>query len=335
MILCRTFDAPFDSLPPCLEQGACVCVGNFDGVHRGHQALLAQARQRARQDGGGVVAVTFDPHPLEVLTGRPPARLLDTDRRASLLEAAGADLVLVLTFTSDLARLPAELFVRRVLLQRLAMRRLFLGRDFALGRNREGTPETLARLGAALGFTVEGPEPVRESGEVVSSSRIRELVAAGEVRRAAALLGRPHTARGVIVHGRRRGTGLGFPTANLSLPATLLPRPGVYATLAALPASPDDLSVPPDPQGMFPAVTSVGSNPTFGPAGLSVETHIFDLCRDLYGRPLEIAFMERLRDEKTFSGPQALIAQIRADAAQARTLTTQRGGPVPSVSSLS
>jgi len=334
MILCRTFDAPADPLPSILDRGSCVCVGNFDGVHKGHQALLALARERARRDGIGVVAVTFDPHPLEVLTGRPPARLLDTDRRAALLEAAGADLVLVLSFTSDLARLPAETFVRRVLLQRLGMRRLFLGCDFALGRGRKGTPETLARLGSGLGFTVEGSEPVREEGDVVSSSRIRKLAAEGEVRRAAALLGRPHAARGVIVHGRHRGTGLGFPTANLSIPATLLPRPGVYATLAALPR-PNESSMPPDPARMLPAVTSVGRNPTFGPAGLSVETHIFDLHRDLYGLPLEIAFVERLRDERTFSGPEALIAQIRADAAQARSLTTRRGTPVPSASSLS
>lgn len=319
MIARRALASLAGPLPLEPEQGSCVTIGNFDGVHLGHQALLALARERGRQLGLPVIAVTFAPHPAEVLASRPLPRLLLPEDRLTLLEVAGADLALLLEFTPEMAAMAPELFVRRVLLERLRMRELILGHDFALGRERAGTPERLARLGAACGFAVRRLDALRVDGAAVSSTRIRALIEQGAVRHAARLLGRLHTARGTVAHGKRRGTGLGFPTANLSPAATLLPGPGVYASFAVLPAAPGaDLLAPGLPG--FPAVTNIGCNPTFGPAGLSVETHIFDLSRDLYGLPLEVAFVERLRGEVTFSGPEALVAQLRRDAEEARAL---------------
>lgn len=330
MILTRTSLSL--SLPPALDltAGSHVTIGNFDGVHLGHRALLERTRERAAREGVPAVAVTFEPHPLEVLTPHAPPRLSATPARLALLEYAGMDLVLLVRFTREIAALTPEAFVRRLLLNGLRMRRLSLGHDFSLGRGRSGTPERLAAIGRDNGFSVHTLEPFTVNGTIVSSTRVRDLLRDGRPREAAALLGRPHAVRGEVVYGLQRGGPLGFPTANLAPGGVMLPAPGVYATLASLPAGASPLPVLRGPLdgaaaclgsgATWPAVTNIGRNPTFGPAGLSIETHLLGFSGNLYGKQLEVAFVERLRDEVAFSGPDALVAQIATDVRQAERL---------------
>lgn len=320
------------SLPPALDltAGTHVTIGNFDGVHLGHRALLERTRERATREGAPAVAVTFEPHPLEVLTPHAPPRLSATSARLALLEDAGMDLVILVRFTREFAALTPEAFVRRLLLDGLRMRRLSLGHDFSLGRGRSGTPERLTAIGRDNGFSVHTLEPFTVNGTIVSSTRVRELLREGRPREAAAFLGRPYAVRGEVVHGLQRGGALGFPTANLTPGSVMLPGPGVYATLASLPPAASPLPVLRGPLGgatarmgsgaIWPAVTNIGRNPTFGPAGLSIETHLLGFSGNLYGAQLEVAFVERLRDEVAFSGPEALVAQIAADARKAEQL---------------
>lgn len=306
--------------------GACVCIGNFDGVHLGHQALLAFARQKA--EGRPVVAMTFDPHPVEVLRGLPLSRLTSIADREALLRTAGADHVVVLPFDRHLAALSAEAFAHQILHEALRARTLVVGYDFSFGRDRTGTFERLQQLGKHYGFETHRLEAIMADGRAVSSTRVREELEQGRTQEAAALLGRCHAVRSVIVHGQKRGgTLLGFPTANLPPLDELLPKAGVYATLAMLPA-PGENALPPialhtrpvDNLRVFGAVTNIGVNPTFALGHLSVETHLFGLARDLYGQPLEVAFVERLRGEQRFNGPAELTAQIARDIAEAQNV---------------
>lgn len=252
------------------------------------------------------------------------------------------DVVLLVTFTPELASMSPEVFVRRLLAGTLNMRGLFLGHDFSLGRGRAGTPERLAEIGLAEHFSVDKMAAFSVGDTVVSSSRIRELLRAGRPWDASALLGRLYAVRGEIIHGHQRGRLLGFPTANLAPGEVMLPKPGVYATLASLPgpAPLPVLTELPRPRaaapggkrakrnapsfrdtGMtWPAVTNIGHNPTFGPMGLIVETHLLGFTGDIYGEQLEVAFVERLRDEITFTGPDALMAQIAKDTKDAERL---------------
>ncbi len=301
-----------DELPAelrCVEQGNCVTIGNFDGVHIGHQALLAAARARADKAGRHLVTVTFDPHPLEVLApAMAPPRLTDTTTRLKLLQACGVDAVLLLPFTRELAALEPEAFVAGILVDGLNAHDLLIGYDFSLGRGRTGTGPVLAALGQKLRYSCERFGPVLVDGEPVSSTRIRQLIRAGDMPGAAVLLGRPHSVHGTVITGFRRGHKLGFPTANFAPPTVQLPPSGVYAAWARLGIE------------RFPAVTSVGTNPTFGGDVLTIETHLLDFHRDLYNQDLEIDFMQRIRDQVKFDGPQALIRQIEADIARTREI---------------
>lgn len=335
MIISRNPGALDQPLPIDLSQGTAVTVGNFDGVHLGHQALLRMTCERAAATGTLPVAMTFDPHPLEVLTPHAPPRLTTTQARLALLEASGMALVLLVHFTPEFAALSPDTFVRRVLLGTLHMHDLLLGYDFTLGRGRAGTPDVLAGLGKAEGFSVDRLDALSVGGEAVSSTRIRELLHQGQVWEASTLLGRLYSVQGEVIHGRKRGGDLlGFPTANLAPTATMLPKPGVYVTLATpslttgtgLPAVTDPARLTPD---THPAVTNIGYNPTFGPGALTVETYLLDFEGDLYGRHLEVSFIERLRGEVTFTGPDALVAQIRRDTAQARRILERFGGCRP------
>lgn len=337
MLLSFTLDELKKTPPAPLfpnAEGTCVVIGNFDGVHLGHQALF----RHAQGFGLPVIAVTFDPHPREVLTNSAPPRLLDTEDRLALLAEAGAEHTLLLTFTRELAALSPESFVQNILVERLAMKHLVIGYDFKLGKGRSGDAGKLREMGGSLGFKVDQLQCLTDAeGNTISSTNIRECLLKGDVAMAAKLLGRVHTVRGVVIHGQHIGHKLGFPTANLdpNLPgmeAIGLALPGVYATRALLPAPGQPLPAPrlhtlpagvlPDGAEVFPAVTNIGCKPTFGCTTLSVETHIPGLDRDLYGQPMALSFIHRLRGEQKFASLDDLKKQIRLDLEQAVKLSS-------------
>jgi riboflavin kinase/FMN adenylyltransferase len=288
-----------------------VVPGNHDGVHIGHQALFAHARSIAAAEGLVVVALTFDPHPLrELAPDRAPMPLTTIARRVALLEAAGADRVEIARFDAAYAAQTAEEWVDAQLVRALAARALIVGPDFRFGRDRGGDLARLEELGRERGFVVDVAPEVRlpGTGERVSSTAVRSALMRGDVTHATALLGRPHSVDGVVVEGHKRGRTIGFPTANLAPDAILLPLDGVYAVRAQL----ADGSV-------RDGVANLGTRPTFA-AGRSLEAHLFDFDGDLYGTRVSLAFVARIRDEQKFSGPEALVAQIRRDAETARAL---------------
>jgi riboflavin kinase/FMN adenylyltransferase len=282
-------------------------VGNFDGVHLGHQRILATLAERARVVGGTVVVITFNPHPQKVLHPDTAPRLIAArSQKVSWLQAAGADLMLDLPFTRELAALSPEAFVDRVLLRGLKVTEVHIGRNFRFGRNRGGDFATLEELGRRRGFAAMPVEGVRHGGERVSSSRIRKALGAGRVSEASHLLGREEELTGKVVPGDARGRLLGFPTANLEVENELVPFTGVYATRLLV-------------QGdLLPAVTNIGSRPTFPGAGPAVETHVLDYSGDLYGQQVQLRFVKRLRDERRFSGLDELKEQIAVDVSGAR-----------------
>lgn len=281
---------------------AAVAIGNFDGVHAGHRALLA----RARVLGDHVVALTFDPHPATLLApgGAPPA-LTGLERKLELLGEAGADAIVVEPFTRALAALAPDVFVDEIVLRALSARAIVVGYDFTYGCKRAGTIDHLREHGLRHGVAVEIVEPIEVGGEVASSTRIRALLAAGDVAAAERLLGRPWDVDGIVVPGAQRGRTIGVPTANIAAPVDLPLRPGIYAVTL---------------DGR-PAVASLGTNPTFVAGDkLVLEVHVLDFDGDLYGRRLRTAFVGRLRDEAKYDSVDALIVQIRADIAAARGL---------------
>jgi len=288
----------------------CVVPGNHDGVHRGHRALLDAARAFAQPRGLRVVALTFDPHPLRLLAPeRAPASLTSMTRRVKLLREAGCDDVHVARFDAAFAAQSPERFVDDVLVRDLAARGVVLGPDFRFGAKRAGDRALLEELGRARDLTVVPVAPLCDEGGAISSSRIRALLREGDVTQAAALLGRVHDVEGVVVRGDQRGRTLGFPTANMRPEDVLLPADGVYAVVARR------LDVPDAP--CLGGVANLGVRPTVG-AGRSVEVHLFDWHGDLYDAPLRVGFVARLREERRFAGLDALVAQIRHDADDAR-----------------
>lgn len=290
-------------------QAACVALGNFDGVHVGHQALVAAVVARARALGGSAGALTFEPHPARVLhPERAPAALLTPDQKARLLAEAGIERLAVLPFDRALAALSPDEFARRVLKDALGAQAVLVGENFRFGRGRSGGVGELRRLGAELGFEVASLPPVSFDGRPVSSTRIREALGRGEVELAGALMGRPYFVEGQVVRGDARGHALGFPTANLEPWNELLPRHGVYAARCGVGGEP----------AVRPAVVNLGRRPTFDGREVRAEAHILGFEGDLYGCALRLDFIARLRDERRFDGPGALVEQIRADVAEAR-----------------
>ncbi len=289
-----------------------VTIGNFDGVHRGHQALVRETVAHARAAGGAAVALTFDPHPARVLApDRVPPALSTPAQKAELLEALGVDTLVVLPFTRAVAGLSPDAFARDVLAVALGARHVVVGETFRFGHRQAGDAAILARLGGALGFTVQAVAPVLDDGRPVSSSRVRDALAAGDVAHAAALLGRAYFLDGTVVEGDRRGRTIGVPTANLETDGALLPARGVYAGPCRLPDGRAAL-----------AVVNVGQRPTFGGRTVTVEAHLVDFAGDLYGAHLRQSFAVRLRDEQRFPGVEALVAQIRRDVELARALVS-------------
>ena len=305
------------ALPP----GTAACLGAFDGLHLGHRALLA----RAREIGERVALVTFEPHPAQVLAPtRAPPLLTTAGQRARILEHLGVEELVLLPFDRTVAQLSPRAFVERYLLGGLAPAAVIVGHDFRFGRDRAGDPEALADLlgpQTPVRCVDEVPAPTEAGGGELSSSRIRAALSRGDVALAGALLGRWHAVEGVVERGARRGRELGFPTANVAAPRPLLPRPGIYAgALSVLTPGP---AGPPPASGSvtgppYPAAISLGTNPTFtgaGPAPLVLEAHVpgADLGESLYGARVEVSFIARLRDELRFDSAAALIAQVRDD----------------------
>ncbi len=298
------------STPPAI-----VVPGNHDGVHLGHVALLARARSLAARLGGArVVALTFHPHPLQLLAPeRAPEPLTSIQRREELLLRSGADEVVIARFDEAYARLPAEDFVRRELVERLAARAVVVGADFRFGHLRRGDVQLLREVGAPLDLEVDVVPAVGEGDLArVSSTHVREALRRGDVERAETLLGRPHEFEGTVVAGQRRGRTIGFPTANLADVQVMLPTDGVYAGLARVLG--DDGRPSSRAVG---AMMNLGSRPTFD-AGRAIEVHLFDWSRELYGARLRVGLVARLRDEQRFASVEALVAQLGEDARRAR-----------------
>jgi len=289
---------------------AVVTIGNFDGVHLGHREIFRRVVRKARELDGSATVFTFVPHPLRLLAPEHPLRLINTyAEKERLIEASCIDVLISAPFTSEMAQMPARRFVEDVLVDRVGLCHLVVGYDYAFGRNREGDARFLARMGQELGFAVEVLDPLKAGGKVYSSTRIRELVSAGDVAGVVGLLGRHFTLEGEVVHGAKRGNGLGFPTANLRTDKELLPRSGVYA-----------VKVKRGGNEVFNGVANIGSNPTFGGGSLSVEVHILGFREQIYGQTLRLYFVERLRDEMTFPGTAELARAIAADIERARRI---------------
>jgi riboflavin kinase/FMN adenylyltransferase len=302
-----------DALAPRGWPEPALTVGNFDGVHLGHQSLAAETVRQARERSGTAVALTFDPHPSRVLSpDRAPSTLMTLDQREEALAALGIDRLAVLPFTLELSRQSAADFARKVLRDAVGARVVVVGEGFRFGRGREGDLAALAGLGRALGFAVVGTAPVIHEGAPISSTRIREALARGAVAPARRLLGRRFFVDGTVVSGQGRGRTIGLPTANLAVVNETLPARGVYAGWCRELAD--------GGAARHRAVVNIGHRPTFGAGALSVEAHLLDFEGDLYGRGLRVEFEERLREERAFDGPEALLRQVRDDIGRARRM---------------
>lgn len=303
---------PQDQRPRWLHPVA--ALGNFDGVHRGHQKIIDRVRRQADERGGTPVVVTFDPHPPRVVRpDKAPKLLMTLEQKLEAFERAGIEGVAIVQFSEDMARWEPDLFVDTVLVDWLQVTEVWVGANFLFGRDRSGTYSMLRTLGADRGFRAEKIDPVRFKDFVVSSTRVRHLVTEGRVDEAGALLGRHYALDGVVIHGDARGRELGYPTANLQTANELLPAYGIYATIATV----DGV--------MYPAVTSVGVRPTIGDNREMVETYLFDQSLDLYGRRMRVAFVQWLRDERRFDSLEALVAQMGADCVEARRVHAALG----------
>lgn len=290
-------------------RGASVAIGNFDGVHIGHQAVI----DLARRDGAKLGVVTFEPHPREVFAATaPPFRLMNAAAKATRLEKLGVDVLYQLPFDPALASLSADAFARQVMATGLGLSHVVVGQDFCFGKDRLGTATDLKRLGRKLGFDVTLATLVQDKGVEVSSTNIRRALSDGRPRDAAAMLGHWHRIEGPVIHGEKRGRELGYPTTNMSIDGLHPPKFGVYAVLVDILTGPDT--------GSYHGVASLGVRPMFGENRANLETFIFDFQGDLYGQTLSIALVEFLRPEVKFDGLDALITQMDGDSAQARTI---------------
>lgn len=286
-----------------------VTLGNFDGVHRGHQALVAAVVEEARDRGGTAVVLTFDPHPARVLNPRrAPQALMTAEQKAEVLAALGVERVVALSFTLELSQKAPEEFAALVLRDTVGAALVAVGPDFRFGRDRSGSLETLQRVGPRLGFDVKAVPAVMHRGEPISSTRIRETLVAGDVEEAAALLGRRYFVEGEVVVGQGRGRTLGIPTANIEPVNEQLPARGVYACWCRLPQVAEAVR----------GVVNIGIRPTFGEGRTTVEAHLLDFEGDLYGRSLRVEFASRLREERRFPDAATLARQIGDDISAAR-----------------
>ncbi|MEA3060139.1 MAG: riboflavin kinase / adenylyltransferase [Sphingomonadales bacterium] len=296
-------------IPETLK-GSIVALGNFDGFHLGHQAVVGRAIQRGFHERRPVIVATFDPHPVHFFKpDLPPFRLTTLDQRETLFAHAGADAMLVFEFNRELASMDADAFVAEVLKQRIGAAGVITGDDFSFGKGRSGDVAVLAKLGAEHGIAAEAVPQVLLNGERISSGRIREALIAGDSATATHMLSRDYAIEGVVQDGDRRGRELGYPTANMVLGDYQRPRYGIYAVRVTL-----------DDGSEHPGVASLGVRPTFDPPQELLETHLLDFDADLYGRKIEVALHAFIRDEKKFDDIGALVTHMRRDEAQARHL---------------
>ena len=291
-------------------RGAIIALGNFDGFHLGHQAVVRAAVEWARGDGRPVIVATFDPHPVRFFRpDTPPFRLTTLDQRQELFAAAGADAMMVFHFDAPFAANTAEDFVVKLLHDRFGAAGVVTGEDFTFGKGRGGNLAVLHDLGARAGIAARSVGPVMQGDEVVSSSRIREALREGDCAAAERLLTRPFAIRGLVQHGDKRGRTIGYPTANLDIGTYLRPRYGIYAVTGRLPDG-----------TVLNGAASIGIRPTFEPPRELLEPYFFDWSGDLYGQEIEVAFRHFLRPEAKFETMDALIEQMEQDCAQAREL---------------
>lgn len=295
------------------DDNAVVTVGTFDGVHRGHQAILRYLIDRAEQRDGVSTVVSFDPHPRQVVHGESVPLLTTVEERAGLFEEYGLSRFVVIPFTKTFAQLRPEAYVEEILLNRVGLKEIVIGYDHRFGRNREGDRALLERLGEAHGFTVDVIPPQEVDHDVVSSSKIRDLLAKeGDIQRAMEMLGHPYTLSGTVERGEGRGRQLGYPTANLVLrdDRKLIPHIGVYATRVQVG----------DTAPLHGGMMNIGRRPTFDGMDVTVEVHLLDFEGILYGETLHVEFLQRLRDEQKFDSPDALVAQLSRDEEHCRTV---------------
>ncbi len=295
-------------------QGTVLTIGNFDGVHLGHREIFRKVLRRARQVSGTATVLTFEPHPLRLLAPEhAPPRINTPPEKIRLMEASCIDLLVILPFDRDLAAMSADDFVRHLLVEKLAVRHLVVGYDYAFGRGREGNLAFLQQKAAEYGFVLETLDPISHAGEVYSSTRIRQSLQAGDVAGVVDVLGRNFTLDGRVVHGAGRGRTLGFPTANLDTDKEVLPANGVYAVKVKW------------RERLYDAVVNIGDRPTFQDQEATLEIHLLDFQQSLYGETLRLYFVERLRGEQSFASVDALQQAIQGDIEQARSVLAERG----------
>lgn len=308
MKILTKFSAATPPVGPCV-----VTLGNFDGVHLGHRALFRRLASKARELQCQSAVYTFNPHPLKLLLPEKAPLLLNTlVEKRRLIEASHVDLLIEASFTKELAAFSPEQFVDEVLVDKLRIRALVIGYDYAFGKNRRGDAEFLHEYCATKGITVDILKPVGADGQPYSSTRIRKMLSAGEVAEVVSLLGRHYNLEGEVVPGEQRGRKIGFPTANLVTDKEQLPAPGVYAIKVRYNLQ------------EYSGVVNLGKRPTFDSGKSTIEVHLLDFSGELYGQKLRIYFVERLRGEQKFSGPQELSEAITADVIQARQILATR-----------
>src|SRR6266851_5229533 len=286
-----------------------VALGNFDGVHVGHQAILKAAIERAHAEHGSAFALTFDPLPAKVLLPeRAPRLILAPEDKAELLRRSGIDGVIVVKFTLELSRLSPRAFVQEYLLGRIGAKAVVVGHSVSFGNKRAGNATVMVELGREFGFDTTVVGPIKVGGIEVSSTKVREMIREADLRSAAKLLGRYHFIHGTVIHGRERGRTIGFPTANIESETECIPPDGVYATRVVL----DD--------GAYGSITNIGMRPTFSEKARSIEAHIFSFDRDIYGQRVKLDLIERIRPERKFDSAEALKNQIALDLSKAHEI---------------
>jgi riboflavin kinase / FMN adenylyltransferase len=286
-----------------------ITIGNFDGVHKGHQALFQRVKQWAEELNGESAVVTFHPHPMEVLfPQKAPSFITSHQQKLDLIASCGIDATIVIPFDHKLSQMSALEFVDTVLVEKIGAKAIVVGHDYRFGHSREGDIAFLKKLGEQYGFKVETVTGIKVNDTVVSSTTIRQMIAGGKIKDANKLLGRFFEVSGTVIPGRKRGVTLGFPTANIRMPAIVSPRTGVYVVEAEVDGK------------TYGGAANLGYNPTFGDTDLSLEAHLFDFDGDIYGKPITVRFIDRLRDELRFSGPDELIVQIRKDVDTAKKI---------------